>query len=126
MTFYNIGISVYISTGMDLLLIYFKFGIICPLDVPSKFADFLAKHDADLLVIIQRGKEMKIRDTGTRANNFLFISSQLTNKEFYRALTTFARLFDFEHLSVSKGFDSVLISFRISTSHVLKTLTFPS
>lgn len=109
---------------MDLLLIYFKFRIIFLLDVPSKFADFLTKHGADLFVIIQCGKEMKTDDTGTRANNFFFISFQLTNKEFYRAPTTFSRLFDFENLSVSTAFDSVLISFRISTSHVLKTLIF--
>ena len=104
---------------MDLLLIYFKFRIICLLDVLSKFPDFLTKHDAGLFVIIQCGKEMKIEHTGTRANNFFFISFRLT-------ITTFTRLFDYENSSLSTALDSVLISFRLSTSHVLKTLTFRS
>lgn len=68
-------------TWMDLLLIYFKFRIIRLLDVLSKFPDFLTKHDAGLFVIIQCGKEMKIEHTGTRANNFFFISFKLTNND---------------------------------------------
>lgn len=89
-------------TWMNLLLIYFKFRIIRLLDVLSKFPDFLAKHHADLFLIIRCGKKTKIEHTDTRANNFNTIISQ------FHAIIQLWK------------------SFRISTSHVSKTPTFRS